>query len=376
MPTQSFESSWKLYQQAVKDLYSGPAKTTERGSGEISPDGLQERAEIVLNRSEEVRDVLANSLESDDLDQRQLGTLKLLAAAVHDLSVASDLLLLEETGPQEEPERGGRGLLMGAVEIRSVLDAPMSEGMAGLLKDDIEREAVSTNPETAKAALQEIIKDYVKEITKGAGDLSIRVVIGAGALGLAPVQGAISGTAQEILSRVPSDVSIAVRYVGKLLVESIRKIQTAFGGKQSESAQKESIEWLEKFRAASVEKLLRTLYETDQIEQEVQDLIDESRMATATPFNKATKRLKSLQAGYKKSQEILTWGVRIISVAHQPLMVLTPWGPLAVYVTYALVLSYTVCSGGDHLDWYRTESLSWLDRVEGLRTAVRECLQT
>src|SRR5215510_8278338 len=143
MSTQSFESSWRLYQQAVKDLYSGTAKTNERGSIEISANRLQERAEIVLNRSEEVRDVLASSFENDDLDQRQLATLKLLAAAMHDLSVASDLLQLEETGPQEDTERRGRGLLIGAVEIRSVLDAPMSELIAALLRGYIEGGAVA-----------------------------------------------------------------------------------------------------------------------------------------------------------------------------------------------------------------------------------------
>jgi hypothetical protein len=38
-------------------------------------------------------------LESDDLDQRELASLKLLAAAAHDLSVASDLPEMAEGEP-------------------------------------------------------------------------------------------------------------------------------------------------------------------------------------------------------------------------------------------------------------------------------------
>jgi len=379
----SFESSWASYQEAVNDLYSAPAgitATADRSPGEIYASRLEERSDTLIERSEEVREALTSSLESEDLDERELAALKLLAAAMYDMSVANDLLQLENVDAEtygedgSGRERAARSVIMGADDLQSVLAAPMSGGMKGLLKDEVEREALPDDPAAAKQKLEKTIKEFLKEIPEGAAGLGQKAVSGVLSFGFAPVQNAAAPLTQEILSHVPNGISFVGRRIAKLFVEALRKIQTALGGKQSEEAQKEAAHWLEKTRAISVVTLLGMLYETARIEKEVQEAVEAAAGATdATPFNKATRSLQTLQASYRKTQSILSWGMRILSFVHKPLLAFTPWGPLAVYVAYAGVLGYAVYNGGDYLDWYRLESTAWLDRVVGLRATVRGC---
>jgi hypothetical protein len=66
--------------------------------------------------------------------------------------------------------------------------------------------------------------------------------------------------------------------------------------------------------------------------------------------------------------------MRVMAFAKTPLMATPPWGTLAVYAFYVVILGYAVYSGGDYLDWYRTGDTAWLDRVKGIRTVVRASL--
>src|SRR5438309_5395053 len=137
--TQAYLNTWNEYQEAVNALYAPPSTTevAERGAGVPAvTELLGERSETVLARSEELREILADSLETENLSQRELAGLKLVAAAAYDLSVASDLLDVESTGPTGEVERSARAAVLASDVVRRILDAPLEAGMLGLLESE------------------------------------------------------------------------------------------------------------------------------------------------------------------------------------------------------------------------------------------------
>jgi hypothetical protein len=379
--SESFQEVWNVYQEAVQELYRAPSSIqpeAERSAGEIYAERLEERSDMLLTRSAEVRQVLTAHVEADDREQRELAALKLLAAAAYDLSTATDLVQLEETEPTDEAERSGANMVQFADELNAVLAAPMEGGMQGLLAG-VERSALPKEAEAARQNLERQIAVYLNDIPEDAANLSQTAVAGIITLGLGPLQSTLSLASQEILSRVPDGISAIGRRAAKLVVEALQKIRATIGEEYEDKAREQVSKWLDDLEENrdTVTGLLDKLYELERIGNEVKQLTKAAPDDTeADRFNQATTSLEDLQARYGKVKGILEWVMRVLAFAKAPLMTAVPWGPVAVYATYAGILGYAVFSGGDYLDWYRTGGQEWLDRVKGLRTTVHEALET
>lgn len=379
MPTQTFQEAWSAYEAAIQDLYRAPKDVVaeaERSAGEIYSEKLQERGDALAERSADVRVALESSMQSDDLGQRELAGLKLIAAAAHDLSMASEMYALETAEPGVEVERGAFTAVLASPDLRSVLDAPMEAGIMGLV--EVERAALPGDPAAARAELEKAITDYLREIPDEASSLSQKVLGGVVNLGLGPAQAAASLAAQEILARIPEGLSLIARKAAVLVVEAIQKLRTAWGKEQEQQAFDKVKEWLDKAKdnQDAITEMLDMLYETPRIKEEV-DTILKNAPATlpAAQFNQATQSLTDMLGSYGKTKGTLNVLMSVLAFAKTPLMTSVPWGPLAVYATYVGVFGYAVYSGGDYLDWYRTGETEWLDRVKGLRTTVRSALE-
>jgi hypothetical protein len=177
--TPSFQNSWQAYQKAVSDLYAAPLEvvaTAERSVGEIYAEQFEAQSEVVLNLSEAVRTSLTPTLQSDDLAQRELASLKLLAAAAYDLAIANDMLELEERGPTPETERSGHGAILAADDLLRVLNAPLEGRGVGLL--EVERAALPSDPQAARAMLEDTIANFVEVVPEAAVAISQTAVAG------------------------------------------------------------------------------------------------------------------------------------------------------------------------------------------------------
>ncbi len=379
MPAQSFQEAWSAYEEAIQDLYRAPTDVvaeTERSAGEIYMEKLQQRGDILAERSADVRTSLEASLQSDDLGQRELAGLKLIAAAAHDLSMASEMYALETAEPGAEVERGAFSAVLASPDLRGVLDAPMESGIMGLV--EVERAALPADPAAARAELEKTIQDFLSEIPDEASGLSQKVIGGVINLGLGPAQAAASLAVQEILARIPEGLSLVARKAAVLVVEAIQKLRTAWGKEQEQQALDKVKEWLDKAKdnQDAITELLDSIYETQRIQEEV-NLILKNAPATlpAAQFNQATQSLQDMLGSYGKTKGTLNVLMSVLAFAKTPLMTSVPWGPLAVYATYVGIFGYAVYSGGDYLDWYRTGKTDWLDRVKGLRATVRSTLE-
>ena len=378
MPAQSFQEAWSAYEEAIQDLYRAPADVVaeaERSAGEIYAEKLQQRGDVLAERSADVRTALETSMQSDDLGQRELAGLKLLAAAAHDLSMASEMYALETAEPGAEVERGAFSAVLASPDLRGVLDAPMEAGIMGLV--EVERAALPADPVAARAELEKTIKDFLSEIPDEASSLSQKVIGGMINLGLGPAQAAASLAVQEILARIPEGLSLIARKAAVLVVEAIQKLRTAWGKEQEQQALDKVKEWLDKAKdnQDAITELLDTIYETQRIQEDVEALLKNAPAALpAAQFNQANQSLQEMLGSYGKTRGTLNVLMSVLAFAKTPLMTSVPWGPLAVYATYVGVFGYAVYSAGDYLDWYRTGETDWLDRVKGLRTTVRSAL--
>jgi len=379
MPAQSFQEAWSAYEEAVQDLYRAPTDVVaeaERSAGEIYAQKLQERGDVLAERSADVRTALVTSLQGDDLGQRELAGLKLIAAAAHDLSMASEMYSLETVEPGAEVERGAFSAVLASPELRSVLDAPMEAGIMALV--EVERAALPSDPAAARAELEKAITEFISEIPNEASGLSQKVIGGVVNLGLGPAQAAASLASQEILARVPEGLSLIARKAAVLVVEAIQKLRAALGSEQEQQVLDKAKEWLQKAQESqdAITELLDMIYETPRIKQEVETTLkDAPDTLTAAQFNQATQSLQDMLGRYSKTKGTLNVLMSVLAFAKTPLMTSVPWGPLAVYASYVGIFGYAVYSGGDYLDWYRTGQTDWLDRVKGLRTQVHTALE-
>ena len=368
MPAQSFQEAWSAYEDVVAEA--------ERSAGEIYAQKLQERGDVLAERSADVRAALVTSLQGDDLGQRELAGLKLIAAAAHDLSMASEMYSLETVEPGAEVERGAFSAVLASPELRSVLDAPMEAGIMALV--EVERAALPSDPAAARAELEKAITEFISEIPNEASGLSQKVIGGVVNLGLGPAQAAASLASQEILARVPEGLSLIARKAAVLVVEAIQKLRAALGSEQEQQVLDKAKEWLQKAQESqdAITELLDMIYETPRIKQEVETTLkDAPDTLTAAQFNQATQSLQDMLGRYSKTKGTLNVLMSVLAFAKTPLMTSVPWGPLAVYASYVGIFGYAVYSGGDYLDWYRTGQTDWLDRVKGLRTQVHTALE-
>jgi hypothetical protein len=376
----SFQETWQAYQAAVGDLYRAPAGITasaQRSAGEIYAERLESGGQEVVDRSAAVRNALETHLESDSLDQRELASLKLLAAAAHDLSVASDLLEMAGEEPGAQAERSGRGAVAASADLRSVLDAPMEAGIAGLL--EVERGGLPMDLAGAKAALEAAITGLLRSVPENAAGTSQTAAVELGSIGFGPVKSAASLAVDAILDKLPPEATPLTRRAAQVVVEAVKKIRTALGKDNEQAIRGKAAEWAEEFEKnrGFVSTLLDMLYETERIGQDAADIIAKAP-GTLQPaaYNQATEKLNVLQATSDKTSKTLNALMKVMTFVKLPLLAAAPWGTLAVSAAYLGVLGYTIYSNGDILDWRRTGEVGWLDRVEGLRTVVRKSLNT
>lgn len=368
MANKSYEQALADYREAYENLYR-PAigKPIERGK-ELQIEALSSRGELAVNASRRMGDVLSDATSSDDIDVRDLAGLKLLASAATDLALARELI--ETGGEAAEAERSG-SVALNDPELRAVLEAPLDGSFNWALIT--ERAALPTVPDQARIALQEEVKDALKEIPNQAADLSIRAVTGAANFGLGPVQPILSGALDEILKHLPDVVSSVLRTAARLIAEAVRKLWAAFGKEAQEEVQKEAEGWWKKVwkDGSLVSGLLLDLYQVQAINDELATLI--AKVPSGSNFNEANRKCEELVGRYAKIKSVLEWVLRALGWLKTPLLAAVPWGPVVAYTIYVAVLGYSVYSGGDYVDAERFQA-AWLDHVVGVRTIVERAL--
>lgn len=374
MPSDAAQDAWAGYRQAIDRLYQlGDQGQQDRGDADLRADRLDE----VVAHSEQLRAELSADMTTEDLAQRELAGLKLVAAAAYDLSIAADAALLEEEGPATVTDRAAASEVLTDPGLRRILDAPPGTGTLAVVT--VDRRARASDPTEAAAELRSEISKFLEEIPDRTARTGMHAVTGMAGLADGVLHGAALLPVPDILTSVPDHASRLLHRAATLVTAALAKLLSAIGGEQGADAREAAYEWLGEIKGVEklVADLLGRLYEVERIQAEV-DLLLKNAVGTvdAGHYNKAIETLEELLARHETTTNTATWVLRALSLVKKPLLGTVPWGPVAIGACYIGALGYIVYAGGDYLDWYRLGQATWLDRVHGLRTTVREAVLT
>jgi hypothetical protein len=378
--TQDYQATWAAYQEAIARLYERPVATmVERGEGDIAHVAdLDERARDVADRSEELGQAAAQGLGSADPDQRELAELKLLAAGATDLAVANDLVrLAEEEVPSEVVERSST-LPATVTELQDILATPLETGVRSLMRESLEaqRTVGPVDLKVAKQALKDAAKGAMTDIRDDAADAGQLTFVSLTAVPIPPIQEAAGITINALMATVGEKVSILLRRAARLVVQAIDKILKALGKEAQGEARRLAAGWIDDLlKGTLIETLLDRLYQTTRIQDDVNQQIDHASEALgADPYNTASTRVAELATKFRKQRRVITVLVRGLAFARTWILVIQPWGPLALTTAYVAAIGYVVYAGGDYVDWFRTGRSERLDFVPGVRTVIRQAV--
>ncbi|RME49693.1 MAG: hypothetical protein D6791_00100 [Chloroflexi bacterium] len=382
MPTQDYQTVWTAYQDAVANLYARPvAAMAERGEGDIARvTDLADRAQAVVDSSAALGQAAAQGLAAADAGQRELAELQLLAAAAYDLAIANDLVRLAEDGVPDDVVERGPTLPAAMSELQAILSASPEAGIQGLMEAELaaERTAGPSDPQAAKEALREAVAGALTDIRDDAASAGQAALVGLLEIPAPPIRNAATVVVHELLTKLSEGVSVLLRKAANLVVQAIDKILTAMGKEAQDEARKKAAEWIEELKAGTLfSALLDKLYQPERIQEEVQKQLDQAPDSLgADAFNTASQQVAELATKFRKQKETITWLTRGLAWARAWLIGIDPWGPLALTTAYVAAIGYIVYAGGDYIDWFRTGASERLNFVPGVRTVVKQALNT
>jgi hypothetical protein len=377
MQTQNYLESSKKYQESIAALYGGTVTSmAERGEGNINaaPD-LADRAQAVIDRSQELGQAAAANLEASDPDQRELAQLQLLAAAAIDLHVANDLVQLAEDVPSDVAERGAT--LPGAItELRAILDVDPNAGMSSLMIGAIERAASPSDPEEARQALRDAVEAALIDIRDGAASIGQATLNNLFKLPTAAIEAAAKVAIDDVMAKLKENVVKLVNKAVSLIALAVDKILEALGKDVQDEARQKAAEWLKDLQEGTLfATLLDKLYEPERIRKDIDEQITAvPNGSDAARFNTASQQIGELAQRFNKQTKTITLLLSGLAYVTPWIMGVEPWGPLALTAGYSTLIGYIVYAGGDHADWFRTGSSGRLNFVPGVRTVVRQSL--
>ena len=340
----TFEQTWRDYQAAVRRLYSAPfgasapsgaGAPVERGEAQLAAGPAEAGGAEIVQAAAAVRGALAPAIASENLAEREMAGLKLLAAAAHDMALAGDLLDLEAAGPGAEAERGLRNIAAGVEDLQWVLEAPLGAPPEALM--GLERSALPGDIPTARVALVAAVTDLLRAAPQNTAETSQSAAVELSSIGLGPVRSAASLAIDAMLDKLPSDVRPLQRRAAELVVEAVEKIRAVIGKENEKQIREAASEWVEDFKQdrGFVATLLDKLYETEAIGAEVMKRIEEAPEAVqAAAYNAATQSVGTLQATSENTRKTLSAVIKVMALVKVPVLSAVPWGPLAICAAY------------------------------------------
>lgn len=376
MAAQEYQAKVQAYQEAIANLYAQSVKDlAERGGGDITaaPD-LEDRADVVINRSQELGQALVLGQASADPEQRELAQLQLLAAAALDLHIASDLVRRAEEGVPEEVVERDAALPSAVVKLQDILNAEPEKGMAGLLKDQLERTKGPSHPQEAKQELRDAVEGALIDIRDDTVKVGQAAFTNLMQLPAPAVKEAANVVLAELMTKVGEGIAKLVNKAVSLIIQAIEKIWQALGKDVQDKARKQAAEWIEDLQKGTLfGTLLDKLYETERILKHTDEQLAKApRSLEAARYNKASQQVADLATRFRKQTQTITWLLHGLSWARPWIMAVEPVGPLALTAGYVITIGYIVYLGGDYVDWFRTERLNV---VPGVRSVVRQELR-
>jgi hypothetical protein len=349
------------YAAGVAALLEPPAV---RGVSRAAP---ARRAARLLATSQALKTAAETTLKtSDDPFERAEAEVQLLAGAVLDLTVASQLTPLPAAVP--EGRAAVRALFPTPADLaglRALISAPDAYLVGALAGRGVR--AIGEARADASAAVHAALEEIKANVVTAGG----HVVEGLLMLDAALLKEALVTVGGELLEKLGVDVKGISRRVIDFVMAANDKIIALLGINALDKAREQLNAWLEELKAGTLfPQLVDKLLGTAAIAGEVDAWISAYRAEEAVLWmvQDEVTQLAGRFAAKASVADKITTVLALVKLA-PPLA--TPAGRLAVAGTYLGLLAYLIGSGYDHVDSDRIQLLDW---VEGVRGVARRLL--
>lgn len=359
------------YDDALASLYGLPVEAIVAATAEArqEPAADDARVEQVVRASEVAGDAASSLLESDDDLVREMGEAQLAALAARDFAVAYDIARLDpdEGATVASAEVEGPALPEIERELAFVLSAdpgggvPISgngwEGMAASASaDEDPHKLLESGLHGGIDKVRDATDDVVKDGLKRLGEIGVDAALGQ--------------AAGKLLEQLPDGVRRWWRWAVEMFRRGVEKLMKLFGPLFEKAVGKVG-DW---GKEHGIDNVLDFAYGSKGLKADLSELVQKA--ADDKDLAAVGKSVERVVGKYETQKKVLLVLFKGLAFCRRWILrlIAAPQGEAVVAGAFGLGIGYTVFSGGDYLDWRRTEDEGFFDFVKGIRRTAEEGL--
>jgi hypothetical protein len=324
--------------------------------------------DALLVESEQLEQELAQFLEHDRQDVRELAELQLEAASAVDLDYANRLASTAEGGEfaaaldDEEFSR-----------LDEILRTPTESGISALVQPEVDAgldDEASNDPKLAlKAAFEKAVDGIAGDAVDAAkATISAMVDIDAGKLA-----DSIAAKLGDRFAQALGHLRMLKKKVVDFVWKAISKLLAVF--KIDEDKLKEKLKgWVGDMAESKIKGfVIETLYRVDELKKKNAALIDGADGLDGAKAKSGADALAALAAHWHQRTWVIGKIAGLLSKVRDKIFAFAPPYTGIAYTAAAVTATgYAILAGGDYLDWDESDGV--LDRVEGVTTIVKRAV--
>jgi hypothetical protein len=361
------------YAEGVRALLAiKGASTGERGEGGPgSPAALAAQAEKLAPLSSSLTAEAANKLSAADPDLRAHASSQLLAKALTDLKVSTQLL---QAAVDEEE---GRSWDSGARE-RSLVDAGATDDLlqiivgktpATLLSYERGEAAAPKDIASARIVLSQSIEDtlaLVSNRTSKTGQAAVGGLFGIGLGQVGQAAGLLGQNIAQVLGQADK-LSRLYNLFRDFAFKAYESVVALLGPAAAKIVGQQVMTWLGEVKEASFfSKLLEKMYQTKQTQEALLPIVKQSN-ADQAKFMTAIEEVEKLGQACTRQTDLVDKLLRGIKYLGAVPVAVLPYGALLMAAIYVAICGYVVLNGADYVD---ADQIRLLKRMPGVRRVV------
>ncbi len=324
--------------------------------------------EAALKASQEAADATGTLLTDDDPLVREAGEARMAALAARDFALAFDVARLDEEEDATIASEEGTTAALPEItrETAFLFDADPKTGIPatesawqgmGTVADEEDPKAALAK--SAPAAI-DAVRDAVEEIIAAGG----KGLVGVG------VDEALGKLLSGVLAELPDSVRRWWRWALEAIKKGIDKLKKLFGDLFDKAITKIK-DWVKEH---GIDQALDFIYQSSDLKEELK-----TRIAGASDdkdFAAAAKAIEEVVGKHDSQKKVVLVVFKGLGWAHKFLTKVAPANAIAITAgLFGLGVAYGIASGGDYVDWRRTEDDGFFDRVKGIRQTAEDALR-
>lgn len=369
MSVDGHRAAMEAYDSAIHAVYgtAREAMVAAAPGERLEPVDDEARLQALVDASQEAGNTARSLLDHEDERLREVGEAQLAALAARDFAIAHDLASRDpDEGPSIAATEDASPVLPEIERsLAHVLGADPQDGLpaAGGGPDEVATLIAADDRAALTAALRKAL-DSVQHDTRDVIDTGVGKLAGVGA-------GDLVGQAlSHAFEHLPGQVRFWFRWAIDMFNEGLEKLKKLFGGK-FDDALKAIKKWIDEH---GVDHVLEWAYDRKRIEARLDELV--AGASDGKDLAAVGKSVDGVVRKYGTQKQVLEWIFKGLGFVQPFLSKVVPQAAAVVGGALGLGIAYVIYSGGDYVDWYRTNDDGFFDFVTGVRRTAEAALAT